>query len=243
MIYGYDTMVENHNLNQTPKEQFLTFEELWRRSEAVLFDFDGVIADSEPLYRSSWNIVLGRYGHTIPEKVYWKHWAFLGGGLEGEMERTGLKVPDPAEAKERQREIYGEMCRQGRVPIFSGAVEAVETVMDHRLCVVASNTHSDLIEAVAAGRFRRFPQVVGGEGLSPKPSPDIFLKAADVLGVSPSRCMVFEDADKGLRAASAASMSSVLIRNPYNRDLPPGGASCELPGIDSLPGLIRELEC
>lgn len=243
MIYGYDTMVEKHNLNQTPKEQILTFEELWRRSKAVLFDFDGVIAHSEPFYRSSWNSALQDYGHSIPEDVYWWHWSYLGQGLEGEMKRTGLAVPDPACTKARQKEIYGKMCHQGRIPLFTGAVEALRAAMEFRRCAMASNTHSSLIKAIVADQFPDLPPIIGGEGLPPKPSPAIFLRAAETLGVEPSLCLVFEDADKGIRAATRASMPSVLVRNDCNRNFPAGEACCEIPGIQYLAGMIRELEC
>ncbi len=243
MNYGYDTIVENHNLNQTPEEPSLTFDKLWRRSKAVLFDFDGVIANSEPCYRSSWNSVLQAFGHSIPEDVYWWHWSFLGQGLEGEMERTGLAVPDIVRAKKRQREIYGRMCHEGSIPLFSGAVDALRSAMEFRRCAIASNTDSSLIRAIVEGKLPELPPVVGGEGLPPKPSPAIFLRAAETLGVEPSLCLVFEDADKGIRAAAGASMPSVLVRNDCNRSFPAGEACCEIPGIHCLADMIRELEC
>ena len=73
-----------------------TLSELWSNAQAVLFDFDGVLADSEPFYRKSWNTVLSDFDHSVSEKQYWKHWAFLGEGLEGEIPGGGGLLREPA---------------------------------------------------------------------------------------------------------------------------------------------------
>lgn len=207
---------------------------LWHGSRAVLFDFDGVLADSEPFYRKSWNLVLSSFHHSVPEDAYWKHWSYLGEGLEGEMERTGLRIQFPEREKEKQREIYRDFCLADRIPLFPLAAEALSGVMKQKSCAIASNTHSGLVRRIIGSAVSVLPPVVGGEGLKSKPAPDIFLSAAEVLCVHPEDCLVFEDAMKGIKAGNAAGMKVVLVRNRYNRDFDGTGAALEIQGLGDI---------
>lgn len=218
----------------------VNLDQLWHSCRAVLFDFDGVLADSEPFYRKSWNLVLSAYDHSIPEEVYWKHWAFLGEGLQGEIERTGLEVSSPEKEREKQREIYREFCLSGIIPLFPLAEKAVSSVMKRRPCVIASNTNSKLVKSIIGSSIPVIPSVTGGEGLRPKPAPDIFLRAAETLEVPPDSCLVFEDAMKGITAGNAAGMKVVLVRNRYNRDFDGFGAACEIQGLEEIVAMAEK---
>ena len=215
---------------------------LWSNALAILFDFDGVLADSEPLYRKSWNAVLAEYSHTISETHYWKHWAFMGEGLEGEMKRTGLIVNDMDAARGRQKKLYNSFCKKGMVPLFPEASEVLERVIPRKICAIASNTDSDLVKTIAGNCVPFLPPVIGGEGLRPKPFPDIFLKASEFLSVEPSKCLVFEDAWKGVKAAELAGMPVVLVRNRYNSNLPAPEADCEIQGLHELSTFLKGLK-
>lgn len=212
----------------------MNLEQLLRSSSAVLFDFDGVLADSEPYYRKSWNMVLSDFGHTVTEADYWKHWAFLGEGLEGEIKRSGLVIPSIEKAKAYQKAIYRDFCVTGHIPLFPGAPAVLRKVMLKKNCAIASNTASDLIRAITRREIRKMPPVVGGEGLRSKPAPDIFLRAAESLHVFPEECLVFEDAMKGIQAGNSAGMKVVLVRNRYNEGLDGTGAVCEVSGLESI---------
>ena len=209
----------------------VNLDKLWHGSTAVLFDFDGVLADSEPFYRKSWNLVLSAFQHSVPEDVYWKHWSYLGEGLKGEMERTGLNISSPEKEKERQRGIYRDFCLAGRIPLFPLAADVIDAVMKQKPCAIASNTNSELVRRVAGSEMAILPPVIGGEGLRSKPAPDIFLRAAETLGVNPENCLVFEDAMKGIKAGNAAGMKVVLVRNRYNKDFDATGAALEIQGL------------
>lgn len=214
-------------------------DELWSGCEAVLLDFDGVLADSEPFYRRSWNRVLSRWNHSVGEEDYWKHWAYLGEGLEGEMNRTGLNVPCPEDAKARQRSIYAEFCHSGAICPFPGAERLVSAVMEWKPCAIASNTSSDLIAGITSRWKVAMPVIVGGEGLRSKPSPDIYLRASGVLGIHPSRCLVIEDAMKGVIAGREAGMKVILVRNGYNDGFDGTGAHGESPGLLPLVEMVE----
>ncbi len=214
-------------------------EGLWNGCEAILLDFDGVLADSEPFYRKSWNRVLSRWNHSVGEVDYWKYWAYLGQGLEGEMERTGLFVPFPDEAKAQQKRIYAEFCRSGAIKPFPGAEKLLSAIIQRKPCAIASNTSSDLIRGITSRWGAAVPMIVGGEGLRSKPCPDIYLKASELLGVNPSRCLVIEDAMKGVIAGREAGMKVILVRNGYNDPFDGDGASGESRGLIPLVEMIK----
>lgn len=211
-------------------------------SDALLLDFDGVLADSEPVFRRSWNHALGPWGHSIGEDDYWRYWSSLGEGLAGEIRRHGLSGIDVLEAASRQSKAYMEAVRQGEVHLFPGAVELLRRMndlagsTDIRYCI-ASNTSESIIVDI----LRRFeapvPVIVGGDGLQKKPAPDIFLRAASVLGARPSRSLVVEDSWKGVAAALSGGFRSVLVLNDYNSGLGIAGDFT----VSGLEGLMRAL--
>ena len=211
-----------------------TLSDLWTNAKAVLFDFDGVLADSEPFYRKSWNTVLSDFDHSVSEEDYWNYWAFLGEGLEGEIRRKGLRIDDAAALKTRQKELYTEYCMSNRIPLFPYTESILEMTMSLKPCAIASNTDSSLIKSITGSKIDHLPPVIGGEGLRAKPFPDIFLKASEFLSVSPSECLVFEDALKGVNAAVSAEIPVVLVRNRYNTDLEAPDASCQIQGLKEL---------
>ena len=89
-------------------------------ADAILLDFDGVLADSEPVFRRSWNEALEPWGHTIGEKEYWRYWSSLGEGLEGEIRRNDLRRIDAEEAGRRQKTAYRRFVENGDVALFPG---------------------------------------------------------------------------------------------------------------------------
>jgi len=194
------------------------------RAGAMLLDFDGVLADSEPFFRRSWNTALEPWGHSIGEKDYWKYWSSLGEGLDGEIRRHGLDSIDRSLVCSRQEEIYAEFVLSGAIPLFPGASVLLEELESGpawggRPYCIASNTPASLIRHVLGSNGATIPEVVGGDGLDKKPSPAIFMKAASILGIRPWETVVLEDSWKGITAAGRGGFRSLLVINQYNRDL------------------------
>jgi HAD superfamily hydrolase (TIGR01509 family) len=218
------------------------FEELFRAAELLIFDFDGVLADSEPWFRRSWNHALSLWSHVIPERDYWLYWSSLGQGLEGEVLRNGLQGIEPDLARARQKQAYEGYCRDGLIPLFPGVRELLERLSgrdgDGRRFCIASNTGSDLVRTVLLRAGAPVPIIVGGENLRPKPHPDIFLRVADLLSVPPCRTLVFEDSQKGASAAMQGGFPFVLVRNPCNTDLDIPHEHC----LEGIGGLLQVLE-
>ncbi len=188
---------------------------------ALLFDFDGVLADSEPLFRRSWNIALEPWGHEISPEDYWKYWSSLGEGLEGEIRRYGLNGIDVSIARKRQKTIYENFVNDGLVPLFPGTVRLLETFSSNEAACrwqfcIASNTPVRLIRNILLAGGAKIPLIVGGDNLEKKPAPDIFLRASSLLDVRPSSTLVFEDSWKGVAAAEKGGFVSVLVLNSHN---------------------------
>ena len=81
----------------------------------------------------------------------------------------------------------------------------------------------------------RLPSLGRRPGLAKKPAPDIFLAAADAIGLSPADCLVIEDADKGLRAAQAAGTPCIILRTPQNREF-------DFKGQDAMASSLGEIQ-
>jgi HAD superfamily hydrolase (TIGR01509 family) len=210
----------------------------------LVMDFDGVLADSEPLFRRSWNRALATVGHSVSEEDYWLYWSSLGQGLEGEASRSGLGLTadDMERLRDLQRATYSAYCRSGIVPLADGAKELME-LLNRQRCglqgwAIASNTESGLVREVLRHGGAPEPKLlVGGEGLRRKPAPDIFRRAAELLEAAPADCLVVEDSAKGISAARAGGFPVVRVLNGQNRF----HRSKALMDLDGLQPLLSDL--
>ncbi|HWG01106.1 MAG TPA: HAD family phosphatase, partial [Trebonia sp.] len=173
---------------------------------AVVFDLDGVLVDSEPVWEQVRRRVVAEHGG---------HWDAdtqdrLMGMSTGEWSRylsedLGVRL-SPAEVA---RAVVAEMAARYRrhLPLLPGAVEAVTRMAERWTLGLASSSPRLLIDAVldAAALRDRFAATVSTEEVDRgKPAPDVYLTAAARLGVAPKACAAIEDSSNGLRAAAAA---------------------------------------
>jgi len=206
----------------------------------MLFDFDGVLVDSEPFYYRSYREALAPLGIVVEASEYWVAWTSKGLGLDRFLEDRGITGVSTAAIKQRQSSLYREFCGSGLIRLFPGARELLERLpgLGTRYAI-ASNTSSDLVRTILRLEGAVVPPVFGGEGMSPKPSPEIFLHASDCLGAAPADTLVFEDAEKGLTAAGRGGFKSVLVRNDINREFALE-ADFEVGGTSELLPLLRD---
>jgi len=188
--------------------------------KAYLFDCDGTIADSMPLHYVAWKKALAEWNCEFSEDLFYG----LGGLRATEIINTLNKKHDlnmPAkDVSRRKEELYFESLPQ---------LKAVPEVLEH---IEAS--HGRIPFAVVSGSPRdsvtasleilnildRFDTLVcAGDYQKGKPDPEPFLVAAKRLGVAPEDCLVFEDTDMGIQAATAAGMTSVRIPQPWQRTI------------------------
>jgi HAD superfamily hydrolase (TIGR01509 family) len=192
---------------------------------AAIFDFDGVIANSEPLHFASLRDTLAEDGVSIGEDEYYR--LYLAYDDRGAL-RLALaehRVPFDAARIERlarrKQEIFDALLP--RVPFFPGVQALVRRLAEEVPVAIASGALREEIEAVltAGGLRDAFRAIVGaGEVSQGKPHPEPYLKAAAQLaplapGLRPADCVVFEDSMPGIAAARAAGMKVVAVTNSY----------------------------
>jgi beta-phosphoglucomutase len=212
------------------------------RARVMIFDFDGVLVDSERFHFETYSMVFRKYGHTIDENEYYKYWTSLGLGPKGEVERHNLPV-DPQRIRDEKRPIFSEYCRNGTIRFFPEAHEFVERLAAAgKTLTIASGTVRSDIEAVLKneGLAGAFAAIVGSETVSaPKPAPDIFLHALDMVGARPEEALVFEDAEKGVGSAIAARIPVIVVRTRETVGIDFRGADLVLESHGELARLAR----
>jgi HAD superfamily hydrolase (TIGR01509 family) len=191
--------------------------------EAVVFDLDGVLVDSDHVWHEvREGLARERGGHWSDQSE-----ADMSGMSSTEWSRylhDVVGITDPpqeinAEVVRRMRERYAAL------PLVDGAAEAVRRLGASFRLALASSSNRPLIDAVLShsGLDEHFAATVSSEEVARgKPSPDVFLEAARRLGVPPDRCAAVEDSANGLRAAHAAGMRVIAI--PNRRYPPPADA-------------------
>lgn len=192
---------------------------------AVLFDFDGVLVNSEPLHFGSLRDALAREGITIDEQEYLSTYLAYDdrGSIRLALERHGQPVDrDRIEAIARQKARDFEQLL-ARVPFFPGAHELVRALAAEVPVAIASGALHAEIESIlkAGGLFDAFTAIVGADDVSRgKPHPEPYLTAMQRVnghepGIRPEDCLVFEDSMPGIASARAAGMKVVAVTNSY----------------------------
>ena len=186
-----------------------------RPIEAVVFDMDGVLIDSEPIWRAVERDVFAGVGIELTDEDLFPT---MGVRIADVVDRWYRRHPWP----EPSRETIAEAIVEGvvraireRGTLHEGATAAVDHVRGLGLRVaLASSSPMPLIQAVLSldGLAERFDAVVSGEDEElGKPDPAVYLSAARRLGVRPDRCLAVEDSINGVRAAKAAGMVCVAV--------------------------------
>jgi HAD superfamily hydrolase (TIGR01509 family) len=212
-------------------ERIQKLKALLDRSEGVILDFDGLIADSEPFHYRAYNEVFERYGHTIDPEEYWVEFTSKGKGIQGEIERYNLKLDvKPEEMRQQKFDIYSRFCQSGDIKLFPEARQFIQKLNGRFKVAIASGSWAHDIHAILKNENADtlIQTILGKEPPRPeKPSPDIFLEAAQELSLPPAQCVVVEDALKGLNAAHDAGMACIIVRNRLNQNI-------DFPGADII---------
>lgn len=187
---------------------------------AYLFDCDGTIADSMPLHYIAWKQALGEQGCAFPEDFFYS----LGGMPVRDIismlnQQQGLQMPVDATAVRKESLYYENLHQLAAVPEVLEVIEASHGTIP--FAVVSGSTRESVVASLEALRLLdKFQTLVcAGDYQRSKPHPEAFLLAAERLGVAPEKCLVFEDTDMGIQAATAAGMASVKILQPWERPL------------------------
>jgi beta-phosphoglucomutase len=189
---------------------------------AFIFDMDGTIVDNMAFHTDSWLAFFARRGKTFDPDTFFRETA---GAQVREILRQRLapEIPDDeiAVLAQEKEALYREMYGPHRSAI-QGFEEFVTTARAQgvKLAVATSAPPANIVFTLDELDLRRhFDAVVGAADVARgKPHPDVFLKAAEKLGVDPRDCIVFEDAPMGVEAARRAGMKAVVITTTLPAD-------------------------
>ncbi len=185
--------------------------------KAYLFDLDGTLADSMPLHLRSWQQATREMGGDFPIDLFWA-WGGIPLTRTVEMlnERFGWTL-DPVATVHRKEQLYLTMVGEVK-PIASVLAHAKAQHGKLPMAIVSGSPRLTIERTLAVLGLRHFfATEVGMEDYTHgKPAPEPFLVAAKRLGVAPKDCLVFEDAEAGFRAATAAGMP--FVRVPVKRE-------------------------
>jgi HAD superfamily hydrolase (TIGR01509 family) len=186
--------------------------------QAVIFDMDGVIVDSEGYHEQTFLAVMEEIGFGASHGIDFQRYV---GRSDFELWQDFISLRRPAQTLEQllehKRRLFLDILRELE-PIYDGVPGLVAKLRGRFALAVASGSERPIVNAVLDLRelAANFPVVVtGGEVERGKPAPDIFLHAAALLGVAPDRCCVIEDSKPGVAAARAAGMEVIAITNTH----------------------------
>jgi beta-phosphoglucomutase len=189
---------------------------------AVIFDMDGVLADSEPLINAAAIAMFKERGLTVKPDDFLP---FVGAGedryIGGVAEKYNFPIDLPA-AKRRTYEIYLDLVPQ-RLQAFPGVHDLIRACRAAGLKLAVASGADAIKVSANLKKIELTPDkwdvVLTGESVTRnKPAPDIFLLAAQKLGVQPGECVVIEDAVNGVTAAKAAGMRCVAVAHTFSAD-------------------------
>jgi beta-phosphoglucomutase len=198
---------------------------------AVIFDFNGIIVDDEPIHFELFQRVLGEEGITLTEEAYYARYlgfddrgAFTAGFRDSERSLTDQKL---AELVDRKAAYYQQAIRD-HVTIFPGVKELVHELAPRVPLAVASGALRQEIATIlkTAGLLNYFQAVVSAEDVEQgKPEPEIFFTVLAKLNkglkppIEPADCVVIEDSKEGIRGARRAGMKCLAVTNSHPAEL------------------------
>lgn len=208
----------------------------------VIFDLDGLLVDSEPLWDKTHDVFFTKYHlPSEPDLHEFTHGAGITDNIRLFQDRLGLRG-NHAELVNEYRDIfYSFALKNHEIHLMPGAKHLLHCLSEnsYQLAIATGGHPSDKIEEILKQLdvVSFFPTLVSSDMVEKgKPDPAVYLKTADVLGVSPRECVVLEDSVNGTKAGKAAGMSVIGV-NPdkeYQKKLASAGADLVVFRLDEL---------
>ena len=212
--------------------------------KAVIFDLDGTILDTEKYYRICWPKACEHFGFHLNDEMYLKLRSFGRPFVRDQFREWFGASFDYDEVRAYRKLIYEEIVKENGIQLKTGALNTLAWLKENGI-LRAVATATDL------ERTGRYLKSVGLEGVFDKicsaadckfgkPAPDVYLKAVEQLGLSPSECIAVEDAPNGILSASRAGLKVVFV--PDQRESEPEVehlCMAKIKTLDDLPKVIR----
>lgn len=213
----------------------------------VIFDFDGVICDSEGLHYKALNTVFNRYGVDVPMEVHWQK--YLGytdlENIEAVNTDYGMGLDEVAISRllDEKKIVFDELVSDGSV-VIDGVAEFIQRLVNAgiRRAVCSGALKSDIDLMLAGTEFKdAFEVIIAADDIKHgKPDPEGYLLVLEKLNqggiepVLPEHCIVIEDSHWGLEAAAAAGMHTIAVTNTYGHDALNGKAERVVDRLDEV---------
>ncbi len=202
--------------------------------EAIIFDLDGLMVDSEPLAKRAWRTMLARHGHTLDKETLGAMFGLRpidGARLVRDRFSLDLTVEQVAAEK---RELFLALVAAGLEP-RPGLKQLLNAIDVRGLArAVATSGERDYVPVAldAVGITNGFRAIVTGDDVrNGKPAPDTYLQAAAAINLSPTVCLALEDSPLGVQSAQAAGMACIAVPNEMTAELDLSAADWILPSL------------
>ncbi|SLJ90252.1 MULTISPECIES: HAD family hydrolase [unclassified Paenibacillus] len=207
--------------------------------QAVIFDMDGVLIDSEPIYFEIERSSFAHFGAKMTEE---EHHTYVGVTLESMWRQVLDKHQLTATVEEalayHQHNVMQTMLAHPKLTAIPSVERWLSWLHEQHIPIaVASSSPRALIDLIMdkTGLGKYFEvRMTGEEVTNGKPAPDIFLTTAEMIGASPSNCLVIEDSRNGVQAAKSAGMRCIGYRNPGSGDQDLSKADLQISNYDEL---------
>lgn len=216
--------------------------------EALIFDVDGTLAETEELHRRAFNETFAEWGlgwHW--DRADYRRLLNVTGGKEriaAFMAEAGMHGTDIAALHRAKTARYSELMAQGGLELRPGVADLILQAKAAGLRLAVATTTSRVnVDALCAACFKRpahdvFEVVAAGDEVArKKPAPDVFLLALERLDLAAGVCIAFEDSPNGLQSARAAGLATIVTPSAYTMGEDFAGALRVLPDLAALGGV------
>jgi len=211
-----------------------------QKFKALLWDNDGVLVDTEHLYFEATRATLARWDIAFTEEQYQELFLRQGTGTRYFVAQHGWSDEDFARFRGERGAAYSALLREG-VRLIDGVADVLAGVHGRYIMGIVTSSqqeHFDLIHA-SSGLLQYFQFVLAaGDYANLKPHPEPYLKGLARTGVAPQDCLVIEDSERGLAAATAAGLRCVIVPSRLTAGAEFRGAHRVLRDIRELPALL-----
>ncbi len=210
--------------------------------KAIIFDLDGLLIDSEPVYAEAYSHAFAVFGLTLTKEEFYDYWTSKGGSVEKYVKEKGIDI-NPDNIRQEKRKWY-ENNHMKLLKPMKGAKECIKRMDGFPKAICSVSRRDEVMNALnIIGIKNVFDVIVTNEDVEKrKPDPEGFLNAAKRLGFRPEECVVVEDAEKGVIAGKTAGMKVIAVPSEYTKKGDFSKADLVLGSLDQLTTkIIREL--
>ena len=212
--------------------------------KGIIFDMDGVLINSEPVHYEIWKITMKQRNIDLSYDIFKPCIGSTVGFLMKILhEAYGIDIND-RKLMEEHDIVKKRIMEERGYPLIEGVPELLKRLhgAGYKIGIASSSPEPYIREVVQTLGIHEYFQVIcSGEDVShPKPAPDVFLKAAEMLELLPEECIVVEDSTNGCRAAKAAGICCVAYDNPDSGEQDLSTAEIVIEGYEEIDGSFME---